>query len=75
LGPGGKVRGEKEVIINFKSSGRAQSIPQEDPEHPGEQFQASRPAKNPSAGKEGKAGGKEEAVKSPDRQILPETKY
>ena len=70
-GPGGKGSGEKEVILNFKSSGQTQSIPRDAQGHTGEHVRASPSAKDPSAGKEGNAREDGGVVKAPHRQAPP----
>ena len=70
-GPGGKGSGGKEVILKFKASGQTQSIPDEALERAGEHSKASRLAKNPSTGKEGKVREDGETVKAPHRQAPP----
>ena len=70
-GPGGKGSGEKEVILNFKSSGQTQSIPRDAEGHTGEHIRASPSAKNLSAGKEGNAREDGGVVKAPHRPAPP----
>lgn len=70
-GPGGKGSSEKELILNLKASRQMQSIPREPQEHTEEHSKATRSAKDPSAGKEGKARDDGETVKVPRRQAPP----
>ena len=70
-GPGGKGSGEKEVILNLKSSGQTQSIPRDARGHMGEHTRASPSAKDSSAGKEDNAREDGGVVKAPHRQAPP----
>ena len=70
-GAGRKGASEKEVILDIKAAEETQRIPQENQEGPGQRSKATKSAKNASAGKDSKARGEEERVKTRHRQASP----